>query len=209
MFRQKDLRMKMHLKILIVFCALIFLNSCGLAPSTSPGRAPESERTSAPKLTTLLDPSRITKKPFGIFISPKNSPVTPERFSGYHTGADFETFEEEQTKDISVSAICEGSILQKRTASGYGGLVVQKCVLNGEEVTVIYGHLKYSSIAKKVNENVKKGEEFAILGEGIEADFERKHLHLGIHKGSEIDIRGYVSDTGELAQWLDPLPYIK
>ena len=31
---------------------------------------------------------RITKKPFGIKISPENSPISPERFSGYHTGID-------------------------------------------------------------------------------------------------------------------------
>ena len=33
---------------------------------------------------------RITKKPFGIFITTQNSPVQPERFSGYHTGVDVE-----------------------------------------------------------------------------------------------------------------------
>src|SRR4030067_1140465 len=35
---------------------------------------------------------RVTKKPFGIFITPQNSPIQPEKFSGFHTGADFENF---------------------------------------------------------------------------------------------------------------------
>src|SRR5438105_13240780 len=33
--------------------------------------------------------TRVTKKFFGTKVSPGNSPVTPERFSGYHTGVDF------------------------------------------------------------------------------------------------------------------------
>src|SRR3989338_10346295 len=38
---------------------------------------------------------RVTKKPFGKYITPADSPVQPERFSGYHTGADFEVFSNE------------------------------------------------------------------------------------------------------------------
>ncbi|KKQ38871.1 MAG: Exopolysaccharide biosynthesis protein, sugar transferase domain protein [Candidatus Moranbacteria bacterium GW2011_GWC2_37_73] len=34
--------------------------------------------------------SRITKKPFGIYVNPKNSPVNPERFTGYHSAVDLE-----------------------------------------------------------------------------------------------------------------------
>src|SRR5947209_4518700 len=49
----------------------------------------------ATKASTLHEPvvgflSRVTKKPFGIYVNPANSPVQPERFSGYHTGADAE-----------------------------------------------------------------------------------------------------------------------
>src|SRR5579863_6635904 len=35
--------------------------------------------------------SRVTKKPFGIYVTPQNSPVQPEKFTGFHTGIDFET----------------------------------------------------------------------------------------------------------------------
>jgi hypothetical protein len=89
---------------------------------------------------------RVTKKPFGILITPKTSPVQPERFRGYHTGTDFETTPEEATTTVAVHAICDGALLQKRTASGYGGIAVQSCVINKQHVTVLYGHLKLASI---------------------------------------------------------------
>src|SRR3989344_7022766 len=33
---------------------------------------------------------RITKKPFGIYITPETSPVHPDKFDGFHTGVDIE-----------------------------------------------------------------------------------------------------------------------
>jgi hypothetical protein len=46
---------------------------------------------------------RVAKKPFGIFITPQSSPVQPEHFRGYHTGADFEIFPEELNVDVAVN----------------------------------------------------------------------------------------------------------
>jgi len=45
-----------------------------------------------------------------------------------------------------------------------------------------------------------------VLGdhESAETDGERKHLHFGIHKGSDIDMRGYVAIEEELENWIDP-----
>lgn len=63
---------------------------------------------------------RITKKPFGIFITPSTSPVQPERFHGYHTGVDFETFPDEQNTAVAVHAICSGKLLRRAWASGCG-----------------------------------------------------------------------------------------
>jgi hypothetical protein len=51
---------------------------------------------------------RITKKPFGLKVSPTDSPVKPERFSGYHTGTDFEILPGEENKDVPIYAICNG-----------------------------------------------------------------------------------------------------
>lgn len=148
---------------------------------------------------------RITKKPFGIKISPADSPVSPERFSGYHTGVDYEIFDDEKEKNVPVFAICGGELLQKKNAGGYGGVVVQECVLDDQVLTVVYGHIALSSVIRTVGDYVDPGEQIASLGAGFSADTdnERKHLHLGIHKGTSINLRGYVDNLEELQNWLD------
>ncbi|MBU2028660.1 M23 family metallopeptidase [Patescibacteria group bacterium] len=150
---------------------------------------------------------RITKKPFGILISPQNSPVSLEKFSGYHTGTDFEIFPEETDVDIEVRAICGGEILQKKKVSGYGGVIIQSCVLNGEVVMVLYGHLKLSNAPAEIGKTFFRGDKLAMLGAdgSADTDGERKHLHLGIRKGDTVDVRGYVSNQNELTNWLDPV----
>lgn len=153
---------------------------------------------------------RVTKKPFGIFITPQNSPVQPERFRGYHTGADFETFPDEVDAAVSVQVICDGTIAEKKYASGYGGVMVQNCELNQQPITVIYGHLKLASVAKNAGDMLNAGEQIGILGKGYspETDGERKHLHLGIHNGKSISILGYVQSKNDLAAWIDPCLYV-
>src|SRR3989339_1331594 len=148
---------------------------------------------------------RITKKKFGQYITSQNSPVQPEKFRGYHTGTDFEIFLEELNANVPVQAICDGKIALKKTATGYGGILVENCELDNQLITVIYGHLKLASIAKKAGDTLAKGEEIGILGKAFSAETsgERKHLHLGVHKGSAVDIRGYVQREAELANWLD------
>lgn len=148
---------------------------------------------------------RITKKKFGQYITPQNSPVKPEKFRGYHTGTDFEIFPEELSLDVSVKAVCDGKIALKKTAAGYGGVLVQTCELDGGPATVVYGHLKLASIEKKAGDDLLKGEEIGILGKAYSAETngERKHLHLSIHRGASIDIRGYVQKESELSGWVD------
>ena len=172
-----------------------------VAPNVS-SSAPKN--TFAPPLDRASE--RITKKPFGIYITPANSPVQPEKFRGYHTGTDFETFPEEQSADVPVVAVCDGKIALKKYASGYGGVLVESCQLNGGSVTVIYGHLKLASIQKNAGAGLAQGEEIGVLGKAYsaETDGERKHLHLGIHKGAGVNILGYVQSKAELSSWLDP-----
>lgn len=147
---------------------------------------------------------RVTKKPFGIFITKENSPVKPERFTGYHTGTDFESLPEEESNEIPFFAICGGKLREKKTVSGYGGVMVQECLLEDLPVTVIYGHIKKESILKEIGAYLLPGEKMGVLGKDMseETDFERRHLHLGIHKNSTIDIRGYVEKENELENFL-------
>ena len=154
---------------------------------------------------------RVTKKTFGLYVTPQNSPVQPEKFTGFHTGTDFETTPEEKNIKIPIIAICTGKLLLKKYATGYGGVAVQSCTINSQAVTVIYGHLKESSINPLVGQLINAGDQIAILGTGYsaETDGERKHLHLGIHKGTDINILGYVQKKADLANWLDPLTVLK
>ena len=162
-----------------------------------------------PALTLPLSDalSRVTKKPFGLYVTPKTSPVQPEKFTGYHTGADLETTPDEADVDVPVSAVCDGTLLVKRTATGYGGIAVQSCTIKGQAVTVVYGHLRLAGVTPNVGDHLAAGETFAVLGTGYssETDGERKHLHLGIHKGKTVNILGYVQAKADLAQWIDPL----
>jgi murein DD-endopeptidase MepM/ murein hydrolase activator NlpD len=153
---------------------------------------------------------RVTKKPFGIFITPQNSPVQPERFRGYHTGADFEIFPAELNSAVTVHAVCTGKLLTKEYATGYGGVAVQACVLNGQPITVVYGHLKLASIVASAGTNLNAGDTLGVLGAAYssETNGERKHLHLGFHKGAAINILGYVQSQAALAGWIDPCLYV-
>lgn len=182
-------------------------------PSTSQGPGTPTPTSSAAQLVPPIAnwQARVTKKPFGIYITPQNSPVQPEKFSGYHTGVDFETFSEEQNIDVPIYAICSGKLLVKEYASGYGGVAVQACKLNGDDVTIIYGHLRLASISAVKGQNLAAGEQIGMLGTGYstETNGERKHLHLGIHKGTAINILGYVQNQAELSGWLDATKYLK
>lgn len=155
--------------------------------------------------------SRVTKKPFGIYITPATSPVQPESFQGYHTGTDFEITPDELNKDVPVMALCDGTLAVKRMASGYGGVMVESCLLNNQPITVIYGHVKISSSPFSVGDKLKGGEQIAVLGanKSAETDGERKHLHLGVHKGSAVNILGYVSNQSELSGWIDVAQLLK
>ncbi len=152
---------------------------------------------------------RITKKKFGQFITPQNSPVQPEKFSGYHTGVDFEIFPKELISNISVSAVCDGLLKTKKDATGYGGVVVQSCEIDSQQVTIIYGHLDLASVTKEIGGKLLVGEKIGVLGadKSLQTSGERKHLHLGVHKGTEINILGYVQAKNELSKWIDPCLY--
>lgn len=147
---------------------------------------------------------RITKKPFGIYITPEKSPIQPERFTGYHTGVDVEY--DDVNGDVPVFAICDGEVVLTRWVSGYGGAIGLECDIRDQDFFVFYGHLDPKSLTKKIQ--VKKSDQIAILGEGQtqETDFERKHLHFGIRK-NELSTHGYVDTKEALNNWLDPLGF--
>lgn len=52
----------------------------------------------------------------------------------------------------------------KKWATGYGGVVAQKCELGKESIVVVYGHLKLASMQTAINTELKAGEKLGILG---------------------------------------------
>lgn len=158
---------------------------------------------------------RQTLLKFGMYVSPGSSqnPISPpERFTGYHTGLDIEILPEEIEATVPVKTICAGKIIYSGTIEGYGGVVIQECTLNNQPASVLYGHIKPSSIKiSKSDEVIKPETTIAELGDtnSEETGNTRKHLHLGIHKGNHVEFLGYVTDEKDLQEFIDPLPLLQ
>lgn len=150
---------------------------------------------------------RVYRKPFGLLVSPENSPVSPERFTGYHTGVDFELFEGESASGTVIRAACDGDVTYVDWVSGYGGILVQRCVLAKKPVTVVYGHLRRDSIDAATGTPLAAGDAIGVLGVGMteETDGERAHLHFAVHRGTSLNVRGYVASDISLREWINPL----
>lgn len=147
---------------------------------------------------------RVTKKPFGIFITPSSSPIQPEKFLGYHTGVDAEYGD--IAAQVPVYAVQDGIVAYSGYVSGYGGVIVLTGKINNQDVRFLYGHLNSAQLLSN-NTAVKTGQQIGILGIGFskETDFERKHLHFAIIKGTKFDFLGYVQNKSDLSGWFDPL----
>jgi murein DD-endopeptidase MepM/ murein hydrolase activator NlpD len=206
------------MRLILSLPALALFVSCATptaAPVRTPSRLTEAVTTASSsqsqdmEWTAPLPLDRVTKKPFGIRIDPNNSPVSPERFRGYHTGADFETLQGET--NVFVPALCSGTVLVRKWVSGYGGVVVERCALASETVTLLYGHLRLSSVNVSVGERLSAGAAIGMLGSAYseETDGERRHLHLSVHRGGAVELRGYVQSASELDAWIDPLTVLK
>jgi murein DD-endopeptidase MepM/ murein hydrolase activator NlpD len=150
--------------------------------------------------------TRITKKFFGTYVSPGHSPVSPERFQGYHTGVDVE-YGDIKT-DVPVHAIAAGNVVYSGWVSGYGGVEILHHKIDGKIHSVVYGHLRPSSLLA-VGTKVKQNQQIGLLGtaHSHETDGERRHLHFAILASDEINLRGYANDKAELSTWVDPLKF--
>lgn len=152
-----------------------------------------------------------TKKTFGQFIDPATSPIQPERFQGFHIGVDIEINPDQVNQDIPVYAIADAKVIAIQYVQGYGGVIILETNINNEPATILYGHINLSSVNLQVGDQIKKGQQIAVLGDQYsnETNGERKHLHFAIHKGPNIELRGYVNNQEELQNWYDPNKIIK
>lgn len=145
---------------------------------------------------------------FGLYVTPdpEQNPIDPpERFSGYHAALDIEIFDGEEDEDVPVYAVCDGTITYAGFAGGYGGLVKQTCTLDGEDIVVLYGHLAISGMVQN-GVTVSAGDTIGRLGaaRSPDTDGNRKHLHLGMHRGTADFSLGYVQTEEELKNFLNP-----
>ena len=174
--------------------------------------SPTTPVTSSSSERKLFDPisgwkERITKKEFGKYVNPQDSPVSPEKFTGYHTAVDIEYAD--TTSDVPVFAIADGEVLVSRFATGYGGVVMISHTIDGRELFAVYGHLRVSSMPA-VGKMVSASEQIGLLGTeySTETDGERRHLHFGV--AVKNSLLGYVLNTADLAAgWIDPLTLYK
>lgn len=186
--------------------------------STSSPPSNPSPTSSSKPAPTLVYPilnfvSRATENLFGSYF-PSGGSTNPDLtvcptatyYSGYHTAVDIETNASEANSNISIFAIAAGTVREVSTVSGYGGLIVIQYNLGGADYTAYYGHVDLSTAKIKIGDKVNVGETLASLGSACSAanGNVRKHLHFGLHKGSAIDIRGYVPNKTELDAWVDP-----
>lgn len=151
---------------------------------------------------------RATPLSFGMYVTPdpEQNPIDPpERFSGYHAALDFEVSSGEVEGDVPVYAICPGKVIFSGYVNGYGGTVVHRCRIGKEDVTVLYGHLDLKGLPKE-GVRVRSGDTLGLLGahRSYASGYNRKHLHLGIHKGRQLVMAGYVQDEQTLESYIDP-----
>ena len=145
-----------------------------------------------------------TVNPFGVY---RNG-----RFIGYHSGVDVEVEPEDLDKDIPIYAIYDGEVIQVSEAGGYGGVVAIKHSFEGnKDLTSVYGHMRLRDIKVSEGQKITGGSLVGYLGASYtsETAAERKHLHFGLNKNSDLDIRGYVDSLAGLSNWLSPKVFLE
>jgi septal ring factor EnvC (AmiA/AmiB activator) len=112
--------------------------------------------------------------------------------------------------EVPVYAIWDGEIVYSNWVSGYGGVTILKFNWQDQDYLALYGHINPDQLPS-VGEKVSHGQKLDILGQeySSQTDDERKHLHFGIIKGTQINLKGYVQEESQLSAWIDPLDLYK
>jgi murein DD-endopeptidase MepM/ murein hydrolase activator NlpD len=161
---------------------------------------------------------RQTVKGFGDFIDDsfykgKEALFPYNRFYGYHAAVDLEVFPDEITIQVPVYAAFSGTITYIGTLAGYGGIILEK--LDNQNNTALYGHVKIDNLLFKVGDHLDTDNNpmrLAYLGDQFSAQTskERKHLHFGIYKGTDLYFAGHEPSLARLEiRWLNPTTFLK
>lgn len=133
------------------------------------------------------------------------------QFTGFHAGTDVEfNAPADLSREIAVRSIADGTVVYVGDVAGYGGVLVIRHE-RPEPVTSLYGHVRLRD-AVPVGTVVTTGQVVAYLGVHFSAETSgaRKHLHFGIHRGSELDLAGHLpSREAVVAEWHDPNAWLQ
>lgn len=135
------------------------------------------------------------------------------RFYGYHAAVDLEVFPDEITTQVPVYAAFSGTITYIGTLAGYGGVILEK--LDNQNNTALYGHVKIDNLLFKVGDHLDTDNNpvrLTYLGDqfSVQTSKERKHLHFGIYKGTDLYFAGHESSSSRLnTRWLNPTTFLK
>jgi murein DD-endopeptidase MepM/ murein hydrolase activator NlpD len=142
--------------------------------------------------------------PFGVY---RNG-----RFVGYHSGVDIEVDDEDLNKDVPVYAIYDGEVVRVGEAGGYGGVVAIKHNFEGnKDLTSVYGHIRLRDVKASEGQKITGGSLIGYLGAAYSSETagDRKHLHFGLNKSSNLDIKGYADTLEELSNWISPRVFME
>jgi murein DD-endopeptidase MepM/ murein hydrolase activator NlpD len=191
-----------------VFSYIIYYRPTKTKQTDTTSEQPKQEETNVSFVFFPISKytERLNYRKYGQDVTPADRPICGRAFSGIHDADDLEIFTGEENSDIPVYAVNDGTITFLNYVDGYGGLLIEQTNLDNQDVLLNYGHIKLDSARFKVGEKVKAGDQLAVLGKGCstEADGERKHLHFAIHKGTTINMLGYLQTRNELSDWLNP-----
>jgi len=183
-------------KCVFVFLAIFILSGCSTSPPMSTFGDLTEESPSSVTLPVDEYEARRSFKGFGEYID--------DRFVGYHVADDIEFTDADEA--VPVYAIADGTVVYANWVSGYGGLLILEHVIDGVIYQALYGHVDPASLTQKIGESVLMGQQVAVLGDESlqETDGERKHLHFGLHKGTERRFQGYEASSEEVEYWINP-----
>lgn len=184
------------------------------ASNTSPAQSITTP-TPAPSVVFPIDQftTRATDNLFGTYYPSGQSSNFDTKvcknatyYAGYHTATDLETFSSEANVAVPVFAVANGTVREVGPVSGYGGLIVIDVTLGGAGYTALYGHIDLATTTVKAGDTVTAGQHIANLGAACSSanGNVRKHLHFGLHKGSTVDVKGYVPNQNDLSAWANP-----
>lgn len=106
-----------------------------------------------------------------------------------------------------VYAIGDGTIIESRPASGYGGVfVLLHKTGDGQYFKAVYGHM-YRGAGLEIGSKVRAGQ---VIGR-VNGD---RHLHFGIHPGKAYPpdnnpFRGHTYVRSQTYGWTDPVAYLR